>query len=59
MNLALMGKGHEVHLVSKRVVPYAINYKSNAVGQDYNQMREAFKLYEPFVDLCHAHNEPS
>lgn len=59
MNIALMGKGHEVHLAAKRVVPFAINYKSNVVAQDYNQMREAFKIYEQHVDLCHAHNEPS
>src|SRR5688572_30070623 len=59
MNLPLIHKGHEVHLAAKKLVPYAVNYKTNAIGQDFNQMREVFKLYEPHVDFCHAHNEPS
>ncbi len=59
MNIPLIQRGHEVHLAAKKLVPYAINYKTNAIGQDFRQMREVFKLYEPHVDFCHAHNEPS
>ena len=59
MNLALIQKGYDVHFLTKRQVPYAINYKSHAIGEDRDQMREAMKIYEPHVDLCHAHNEPS
>lgn len=59
MNLCLMSQGHEVHLATKQSVPYGVNYKSHAIGENIDQMREAFKLYAPFVDLCHAHNEPS
>lgn len=59
MNLCLMDKGHDVHFATKRIVPYCINYKTHGIGQDIRQMKELFKLYEPVVDLCHAHNEPS
>jgi glycosyltransferase involved in cell wall biosynthesis len=59
MNLVLINKGHDVHLITKRMVPYAINYKSHSIGQNYDQVREAMRLYEPHVDLLHAHNEPS
>lgn len=59
MNLCLINKGHDVHLLTKKLAPYSVNYKSHSIGQNIDQMREAMKLYEPFVDLCHAHNEPS
>lgn len=59
MNLCLIDKGHDVHYATKKLAPYSINYKSHSIGQNYDQMREAFKLYAPFVDIAHAHNEPS
>jgi hypothetical protein len=59
MNMCLLDLGHKVDFITKKWVYYADGYTTHALGANIKQMREAMKLYEPHVDLCHAHNEPS
>jgi hypothetical protein len=59
MALALIEKGHKVDIISKRVPYYGEFYNSYTSASSVRNYLDAIKMYEPYADIFHAHNEPS
>jgi glycosyltransferase involved in cell wall biosynthesis len=59
MAIPLIEKGHEVHLIAKKLSSFWEMYKSFSLCTDVEQYAEAIKLHAPKADLFHCHNEPS
>lgn len=59
MAIPLIEKGHEVHLVAKKLSSFWQQYKSFLMCTDIDQYAEAIKLHAPKADVFHCHNEPS
>ena len=58
MAMCLMKRGHELHLITNKLVQYTDKFKTVIAYQSGEQLRDAVKLH-PDADLFHAHNEPS
>lgn len=59
MALPLIERGHNVHLVAKKLSSFWQHYKTFAMCSDVEQYAEAIKLHAPKADVFHCHNEPS
>lgn len=59
MNLALINKAHELHLVTSQVTSFRESYKSYLLAHDIEQVRYSLKHLSREVDFLHVHNEPS
>lgn len=59
MALPLIERGHEVHLIAKKLSSFWQQYKSFCLCEDVEQYAEAIKLHAPHADVFHCHNEPS
>lgn len=59
MAIPLIEKGHEVHLVARKLSSFWQQYKSFLMCEDIEQYAEAIKLHAPKADVFHCHNEPS
>ena len=60
MAIPLIEKGHEVHLVGRKVTSFYEQYKSFALCSDIEQYLEAIKLHaKSGTDVFHCHNEPN
>lgn len=55
--IALLDKGHEVHLIGNRL-PVAPEFKTSCRYATVSQLREALRLHKD-ADIIHIHNEPS
>lgn len=53
-----MDLGHEVHVVTKKLAPFADRYTSVTVYHDQDQLFKSIELHKD-ADIFHAHNEPS
>ena len=59
MNLVLLAKGHEVHLCTSELTTFIDDYTSYTLASTFEQLQQWMKNIEPYVDMLHAHNEPS
>lgn len=59
MAIPLIEKGHEVHLVARKLSSFWQQYRSFLLCEDIEQYAEAIKLHAPKADVFHCHNEPS
>ena len=59
MAIPLIEKGHEVHLVAKKLSSFWQQYKTFTMCGDMEQYAEAIRLHAPKADVFHCHNEPS
>ena len=57
--LALIEKGHHVHLISLHPPSFADAYRSYVHCFNLEQFWEAIRIYSGVADIFHAHNEPS
>ena len=57
--LALIEKGHSVHLISKGVPQYHEYYNTFCNAIHANNYTEAIEIYASVADVFHVHNEPS
>jgi len=57
--LPLIERGHEVHLMAKKTSNWDSHYKTFSHYQHIEQFLESARVYEPYIDLWHVHNEPS
>ena len=59
MALTLIDKGHEVHLITRKLPPYYENYATISIAPGVNHYLKAIEIYAKTADVFHAHNEPS
>jgi glycosyltransferase involved in cell wall biosynthesis len=59
MALPLIEKGHDVHLVSKKIPSFMERYSSFSMSLGVNHFINAIKNLSHEVDVFHCHNEPS
>ena len=59
MALALVDKGHKVHLIARRKPEYFEYYNTFCETQHVNNYTDAIDIYANIADVFHAHNEPS
>jgi glycosyltransferase involved in cell wall biosynthesis len=59
MNMALIQKGHHLHMITSKLCPFTEQYKTWTCAHDIEQLIESFRIYSKCVDFLHAHNEPS
>lgn len=59
MALPLIERGHDVHLIAKKYVGFANNYKSFSLHSNIDQCVESIRLHTRDADVFHVHNEPS
>ena len=59
MGIALMERGHDVRLISKKEVPYVEWYKTWTHAFGVNNFVDAIEMHAGITDVFHAHNEPS
>lgn len=59
MALALIDRGHEVHLIARKMPPYYENYATICHAPGINHYLKAIEIYSKTANIFHAHNEPS
>ena len=57
--MALLNKGHQVHLLANKWVEYSSIYHTFGHWLDLAQLHNLIKLHAPTTDVFHCHNEPS
>ena len=56
--LALQSLGHEVHVITKKIAPFADRYSSVIYYTNQDQLLAGIKLHSD-ADVFHCHNEPN
>lgn len=61
MAIPLIERGHNVHMLSRKLFGFRQQFKTHTLCDDVEQMLEAMRLHADSgkVDVFHVHNEPS
>lgn len=57
--IALMNKGHKVHLIAQNITDFNNRYASFSFASSVSHFYKAVRALDPVTDIFHVHNEPN